>query len=202
MLSRSKQKKEIRLDSDLHSSNEEIQQDLYYYRIDDQRSRHYDIEADCSVGPTLHSLQLRQYKVLKFTNKGLWIDRYGSKKFILTKARRRFAHATYEEALEAYIKRRRRQASLLYAQLERSLKMLFLARHHQEKVQIFNAQDEKVASLKDPKMTPRNDVNDRFGYSFNFYQNLHELSQGFNKSLNTSLHDKKSPPVDGLTYEK
>ena len=64
------------------------------------------------------SVACYQYPVIKETLKGVWLDVYGVKKFVLTDARKRWACPTQEEALFGFIKRKEKQALILRGQLE------------------------------------------------------------------------------------
>ena len=52
---------------------------------------------------------LEEYKVLKLTAKGCWIDYYGDQKFLLNGARKCFAYASLTEAWNSFMIRKRRQ---------------------------------------------------------------------------------------------
>lgn len=60
------------------------------------------------------------FVVLRYTPKGAWIDEYGTPRFILTSARKRYACPTKEEALASYHARKRRQVEILRHQLKRA----------------------------------------------------------------------------------
>ena len=65
-------------------------------------------------------LNMMAFVVIKHTPCGVWIDHYGSKKFVNTNARKRYAWATKEEALESFHARKRKQARLLRWQLKKA----------------------------------------------------------------------------------
>lgn len=65
-------------------------------------------------------LTLASYPLIKTTPAGAWIDVYGSKKFVLLNARKRYACPTVEEALASYHARKQRQARILRHQLARA----------------------------------------------------------------------------------
>ena len=81
--------------------------DKYYYRYDNYSYDTYGISVVCY-----------QYPVIKETLKGVWLDIFGSRKFVLTKAKKHWACFTQEEALLSFIKRKECQASILRGQLE------------------------------------------------------------------------------------
>lgn len=61
-----------------------------------------------------------EYIVEKHTSKGVWINDFGHRRFVLNSARKRFAHPTKEEALESFRARKKRQIKILTRQLERA----------------------------------------------------------------------------------
>lgn len=66
-------------------------------------------------------VHLSTYNVIKKTLKGKWISLgYGDKKFVLDKARKRFAHETKEAALISFIRRKETQIKIVERQLERA----------------------------------------------------------------------------------
>lgn len=72
---------------------------------------------------------LGQYRVLKHTPKGVWID-YPSTprgKFVLNDSFKQWACPTIEAAKESYIRRKRRQISILAAQHDRAVSALHVA---------------------------------------------------------------------------
>ena len=64
------------------------------------------------------SLIEEQFRVVKETAKGVWLDVYGRQRFVLQAARKRFACPTRAEALESYRARKRRQVGLLRTRLK------------------------------------------------------------------------------------
>lgn len=75
-------------------------------------------------------MYLEEYPVLKETPSGVWINDWGMKKrFILTRAHKKWAHPTKAAALEGFIKRRERQIDILTAQLDRAKKALEAAKN-------------------------------------------------------------------------
>lgn len=70
-------------------------------------------------------LKIDRYHIKRKTPCGVWIDTgYSSEKFILTKARKKWACPTEEEAIESFKFRKRRQVKILKAQLERAQQAL------------------------------------------------------------------------------
>lgn len=66
--------------------------------------RYYDIQSSSEAEP-----ELEEYRVLRHTEKGVWINHWEGEKFILNNARRRFAYPTKELALDSYIRRKEKQ---------------------------------------------------------------------------------------------
>ena len=88
---------------------------MKYYRVEDVRT---------TGGPQVY---LREFDVVKTTEKGVWIESYGWRRFVLTGAHRRYACATIDDAIESFKARKARQRKILTAQLthvERALARL------------------------------------------------------------------------------
>lgn len=62
-------------------------------------------------------LVLHEYPIIKTTDKGVWIDIFGVKRFILNGTRKKYATPTKEMAYESFLARKERQKSLLKHQL-------------------------------------------------------------------------------------
>lgn len=72
-------------------------------------------------------VELREYPIVRRTPKGVWIsgaDTCTGERFVLTKARRRFACPTVTEARASFIARKKAQIRILNAQLRRAQKAL------------------------------------------------------------------------------
>lgn len=63
-------------------------------------------------------VHLNKYPIIKKTDKGIWLDNFGSKRFVLLAARKKFACLTIEEALASYKARKNRQIKILVTQLK------------------------------------------------------------------------------------
>lgn len=101
----------------------------YFYRYtDDRYSNGVDQFDDPLPGYNLRLL-LSQYRVIKRTPKGAWINNYGEKKFVLLTARKRYACPTKEEALECFIFRKKRQLSILSSKVRQVEQAIELAGH-------------------------------------------------------------------------
>lgn len=101
--------------------------DITYYRYEEQVSGEWDDDFVSLVGQRIE-IRLRKYPVIKHTPRGVWIiHNYGDRKFILNDSRKRFACETKEKAMESFIARKTRQASILRAQLRSVEKALSIA---------------------------------------------------------------------------
>lgn len=67
---------------------------------------------------------LHEYYVLKHTPKGFWIDNYGTKRFVLNGARKKFAHLNIHDAKASFIARKQRQYKIYSAKIQRVMKAL------------------------------------------------------------------------------
>lgn len=65
-------------------------------------------------------LVMQIFPVIKTTEKGVWIDNYGIKKFILLNAHKRYACPSEAEALQSYHARKKRQCKILRYQLAKA----------------------------------------------------------------------------------
>lgn len=61
---------------------------------------------------------LRQFRVIRKTPRGVWLDDYGLERFVLNDARKRFAYPTVELAWESFLIRKQKQIAHLKNQLE------------------------------------------------------------------------------------
>jgi hypothetical protein len=66
------------------------------------------------------AIYLDEWRVDKHTPKGVWISRYGMKKFVLNDARKRYAYPTIELAKKSFIARKQHQIARLRSQLEQA----------------------------------------------------------------------------------
>ena len=65
--------------------------------------------------------------VISHTPKGVWLDLFGTRKFVLNDSRKQYASPTKETALQGFIKRKHRQISILTARLTEAQEGLALA---------------------------------------------------------------------------
>lgn len=79
-----------------------------------------------------------KFPVVKTTAKGVWIDFYGTRKFINLSSRKKFACETKEQAMESFKARKASQIKILSAQLEQAKKQLSIATFGTEYVDVFD----------------------------------------------------------------
>lgn len=84
--------------------------------------RYYDLQSISEPEP-----ELKEFEVLRHTEKGVWIDHWAGEKFILNNARRRFAYPTKELALDSYIQRKQKQIKHAENLLAHAKAMLYQA---------------------------------------------------------------------------
>ena len=90
--------------------------EVWYRYTDHMVSAGVDEWGD-SIGPGRVEVCLSKFRVLKHTTKGVWLDVYGQGRFVLNYSRKRYAHATVEEARESFIKRKERQIGIYSARI-------------------------------------------------------------------------------------
>lgn len=105
------------------------------YRYEDWQSTGPTDEWGYSVGPSTTNVNLREYRVIRTTPKGAWIEYYGLNKFVKLDARKRFACPTKEEALASFMARKKKQIHILSSQLQNAETALRMADRIQEKLQ-------------------------------------------------------------------
>ena len=64
------------------------------------------------------SIVLNTYDIIRQTNCGVWIDNYGTDKFVNLKARKQYACETKAEAKKSFIARKNKQLKILTNQIE------------------------------------------------------------------------------------
>ena len=87
-------------------------------------------DADCLYRyDWIHdSLYSQRFKIIRKTEKGVWIDHWGKEKFVLLTARKQFACKTQDEALISFIARKNASISTHLSQLERAKEALKFAK--------------------------------------------------------------------------
>lgn len=87
------------------------------YRYKQQRYAPSTDEWDRLCGEGRLVLLCTEFRIIKRTPKGVWIDDYVRKRFINLEARRKFACANKADALASFIARKNRHIAILNAQL-------------------------------------------------------------------------------------
>ena len=94
------------------------------YRYKEVLYASFDSDGDLYEGSGRIDLCKEEYRVTSVTPKGAWVSPiYYYKprfRFILAKARKRFAHANEKDALESYIARQKRRIAILEYQIDKS----------------------------------------------------------------------------------
>jgi hypothetical protein len=90
-----------------------------WYRVVDFRYAPTLDEWDRPQGNGRSAVQMREYPVLRHTERGVWLENWGDSphRFVLRDARKRFACPTREEAWESFRARKEKQLRLLTAQI-------------------------------------------------------------------------------------
>lgn len=73
--------------------------------------------AEGNVFSSTTNIDIQEFEVVKETPKGVWLDVYGKRKFVLNLAYKRWAYPTAKEALESLIARKTRYLSILHARI-------------------------------------------------------------------------------------
>lgn len=88
-----------------------------YYRLHNALVSSGVDEFDNSLGPGYVHVYVYKFDVLKITPKGVWINDYGRRRFVLNSARKKYACPTFEEAKESFRARKQRQLRILRGQI-------------------------------------------------------------------------------------
>jgi hypothetical protein len=107
----------------------------------------FDCDGDIYNGAGRVALCKEEYAVTSITPKGAWISPIGwywrpKFKFMLAKARKRFAHDNEKYALESYVARQKRRIAILEYQLSKSRRGMALAKTKLEELE--NDQQQKT----------------------------------------------------------
>lgn len=97
----------------------------YLYRYDQYLTGNYDALTE-RISCRQVKLHLQKFEIIKTTPKGVWIDDYGSKKFVNLCANKKYACKTIKEAQESFRKRKLAQIRILSRQLQDSKDALTL----------------------------------------------------------------------------
>ena len=72
-------------------------------------------------------IEIRDYNLIRTTEKGYWIKRHGKERWVSKNSKKRFAYPSKEQALENYVARKKRQIIILETQLNRAKTALYQA---------------------------------------------------------------------------
>ena len=92
----------------------------YWYRYRDTLYASTTVSewGDALPGRTWVKLELDTYQVTSHTPEGVWLDiPFSGRRWVSLTTRRRYAHPTKAEALEAFIHRKQRQIDILSSRL-------------------------------------------------------------------------------------
>lgn len=89
-----------------------------YYRYEDSLVHSWDYEYE-TITHSRVVVNLKEFDVIKHTRCGVWLDVFGTKKFVKTKARKRWACPSRREAYESFLARKKKQKRILESQLDR-----------------------------------------------------------------------------------
>jgi len=92
---------------------------MVMYRFENRSVAHLDMFGELS-GPSTMVINLIEFKIVKETKCGCWINVYGDKKFVNTNAKKQYASRTKEKAKECFIARKTRYISILSANIRKS----------------------------------------------------------------------------------
>lgn len=98
------------------------------------------------------AIQLLQFKIIKYTKCGKWINHYGINKFVLNGARKRFAYETKELALQSFIMRKSRQCIIYKARLVDAEKAYEIAKHMQDTNNLGTVHEYDLITLVDEEL--------------------------------------------------
>lgn len=102
----------------------------YWYRYEDHRegitSTDYNGEVEVIGSKTVISCQ--KFKVVRYTPKGVQLaTMFDGTRLVLHNSRKKFAHASEEEALQGFLARKARHLSILNAQCDHVVRAMALA---------------------------------------------------------------------------
>ena len=105
--------------------------EVRFYRVYEYLVSAGVTEWDEPLGPARVQLAVSEYAVTKRTPKGVWLDCYGNRRFVLTSARKQFASPTREAAYVCFLARKKRQLKILTAQVRNVREAIALGEREQ-----------------------------------------------------------------------
>jgi hypothetical protein len=97
---------------------------IVWYRVQDGRYAPASDEWGHPVGRGCAFVHVLEFPVLRETEKGVWLDAHGGRRFVLRDARKRFACPTPAEAWESWRARKRKQLRILESQVSHVCEVL------------------------------------------------------------------------------
>lgn len=104
----------------------------YYRYVDGRYSNGVDEYGNVIPGPGQPYIHCHSFIVVKHTPKGVWIEEFGRKRFILSTANKRFALPNKEEAMISFLARKRRQLTILKAQVSHVEQVIIIGTNFNE----------------------------------------------------------------------
>jgi len=95
-----------------------------WYRFVDMR--HANVDEWDNHTHTYTAVYLQRFKVIKHTPKGVWLQMFFQKRFVLNGARKKFACPTIEEAKESFRARKRAQIRILSSKIANAKEAMYL----------------------------------------------------------------------------
>jgi hypothetical protein len=92
-----------------------------WYRFEDYMESAGVDEWENSLGPGTVQVRCREFRAIRHTPKGVWLDiGYVPNRFVLKSATKQYACPTREDALRSFVARKTRQASIYRARVRRA----------------------------------------------------------------------------------
>lgn len=98
-----------------------------WHRFEDRLTAPPVDEFDNICGESQLHVYYYTFPVVKVTEKGVWLNVYGSKRFVLTDARKRFATPTVEEAFTSFKARKDKQIRIYTSKIQNAKHAINLA---------------------------------------------------------------------------
>lgn len=99
-----------------------------WYRFEDRLVSAGVDEFDNPLGPAQLHVVAKELRVISYTPKGVWLQVYSGKRFVLRDARKRYACPTPDEAFESYKGRKERQFEIYQRKADNAVRAIRQAR--------------------------------------------------------------------------
>lgn len=118
-----------------------VEPTIKMYRYDDSRQGYFDPDGDYGGGSRA-VIGCQEYVVVRRTPKGVWIAappvwRWAYQRFVLNRARKKYAYPTKHEAWQSFKIRKQRQLEILRSQQD----------HVSEVLRLIEAQEKEARSV-------------------------------------------------------